>query len=138
MNAGGLDSFFHFASSDTVNAPSSSGVLPKASKPSFATRSRKTAPFAMSDSTLLSLRTMSRGVPAGANTPFHEVMSKPFSSGVSASGGSSGNSLVRSCVVTAIARILPAFTVASPAARSTTIIDTCPPIRSAIAGGVLL
>ncbi|MDT4834707.1 hypothetical protein FQZ97_683540 [compost metagenome] len=113
-------------------------MLPNASKPSFVTRSRKAAPFAISASALLSLSTTSRGVPAGANTPFHEVMSKPLSSGVSASGGSSGKSLVRSCVVTAMARILPALTVASPAARSTTIIDTCPPMRSAMAGGVLL
>src|SRR5690606_1843851 len=103
-------SFFHLPSSATVKLPSSSGVLPKASKPSCDTRSRKAALLAVPASARLSAPTTSRGVPAGANTPFHEVMSKPFSSGVSATGGSSLKSLVRSLVVTAMARILPALT----------------------------
>ncbi|MNX76282.1 hypothetical protein D3C86_1077850 [compost metagenome] len=65
-------------------------------------------------------------------------MSKPFISGVSAIGGRSGSRRLRCAVVTASARILPAFTLAMPAATSTNIIGTCPAITSVMAGGVLL
>ena len=85
---------------------------------------------------VLSLSRTSFGVPAGAHTAFHWLMSNPGS--VSASAGTSGNNSARWGVVTARARNLPAFICCSAGSNVTNPLAICPPSKSMIAGAMPL
>jgi hypothetical protein len=71
--------FVHFSSWTLRCASSSSGELENASKPRAAIFALISELSMILRSSVLSLTTTSRGVPAGANSPAQESMSKPVS-----------------------------------------------------------
>src|SRR5436305_3504888 len=97
--------FFHLSVSDCTTAPKPSGVTMIGMPPSSATRCFIAGSARISLTSLLSLSTISSGVPFGAPMPNHALASKPFT--VSPTVGTSASSGARSAVVTASARNPP-------------------------------
>ena len=66
---------FQRASSPAMNLPNSSGVEPCTVTPALVSRSRTASSLMLSFSALLSLATISGGVPRGAKKPYQVVTS---------------------------------------------------------------
>ena len=113
------------------------GELENASKPAFASVAFTVGLSMILRSSVLSRAMNSGGVPAGANRPAHESMSKPLTP-ASSIVGSSGKSAERLIRVSASARSVPALTCGIPVERSANIIETRPASTSLSAGGTLL
>ena len=82
---------FHLAMSLRTMAANASGEFPTGSPPSVAMRSRISGCWTIFATSALILSTISRGVPAGANSPNHATVSNPASPD-SATVGMSGTS----------------------------------------------
>src|SRR5205807_9548706 len=107
---------FQRASSDCTKLPNSSGEEGLATRPMSSKRLRTSALASAAPSSAFSLRMISRGVRAGANTPPQLAKSYP---GMPASMavGTFGKDALRSGVVTASARSVPALMCPPEAAR---------------------
>src|SRR5437016_11560753 len=104
------------SSSERTKLPNSSGEECLATRPMSSKRLRTSAAASAAPSSAFSLRTISRGVRAGANTPPQLAKSYP---GMPASiaVGTFGKDALRSGVVTASARSVPALMCPPEAAR---------------------
>src|ERR1700730_5359585 len=121
--------FAHLAVSVLITTANSSGELRDASRPSCAKRSRMSACAAICAMSACTLPTMAVGVPAGANSPNHEMVSnseKPDSASV----GSSEMIGERLSDVNASPRNLPSRTTGRIAPMFCSVIVTRPPITS--------
>ena len=88
-----------------------------------------------SRSSVFSRSTMARGVPAGANTPYHMSTFRSPSFSVP-SDGTSGSSGWGVSELMASAFSLPAFTCCKATWMGKNIASICPPSRSVTAGAV--
>ena len=109
------------------------GVVVKTSAPSVATRSRASGELIAFTRSALTRVTIGLGVPVGATTPHHWLVSKPLTP-ASCKLGVSGKAKKRSGVVTARARNFPAFTLGNADATDTNAKLAWPP-RSSVSAG---
>src|SRR5882762_5181417 len=107
---------FQRASSDCTKLPNSSGDECLATRPMSSKRLRTSALASAAPSSAFSLRMISRGVRAGANTPPQLAKSYPGTP-ASIAVGTFGKDALRSGVVTARARSVPALMCPPEAAR---------------------
>ncbi len=113
----------HFAKSLRTSAENSSGVSPEGSVPWFTNEVLKSAEAVARRISPLSRETISLGVPAGANTPYHDTASYPGNPD-SATVGTSGAIAVRAALVTASARSFPELIAEAAPKSGVTVICT--------------
>src|SRR6187431_544629 len=121
----------HFAVSSAIILPKSSGEPRRISTPISANRCLILGSARPRLISALSLSTISRGVPRGAQTPHHELVSNPGT--VAATVGVSGSVGSWTLLAIASARILPTFICAAMLTTSENITGTRPDKTSAIA-----
>src|SRR4051812_27259457 len=112
------------------NSANCAGVYRRSSAPCSSNLPPTSGDESASFSSLPSRSTIAAGVFAGAKRPVHATMSKPLSSGISASVGISGALASRCGTVMASAFTLPAFTCGSVATVTSIARSNWLPMRS--------
>src|SRR5262245_4574945 len=122
----------HFSVSSAMSLPKSAGEPGSTAPPRSASRTLIMGSARAALTSLLSLSTISAGVPFGAPNPNHWLVSKPGRNSLTV--GMSGSISQRVALVTANARSFPALMYPTESAGPVNMTCTCPPIRSAVAG----